>query len=145
MTATPFRRGVQKHAMIGAGAGAWRLITYWIQADRATSRQFPQSTIAVSQYTPSQRKTEAQKFVSSLDIGDMSKAHYVANFPPLVHVFTHLRLTMHAYQYRVCTDKAMVQLPSCPAPRKWVDTKAMEQETLSTGMRKCWGLVSNSL
>ncbi|OAL47734.1 DNA glycosylase [Pyrenochaeta sp. DS3sAY3a] len=127
------------------GNSSWLIEQRPAKADRATFRQFPQSTIAASQYTPSQRKTEAQKFVSSLDIGDMSKAHYVASFPPLVHTFTHLRLTMHTYQYRVWADKGMVQLPSCPAPRKWVDTKAMEQETLSTGMRKCWRLVSNSL
>lgn len=77
----------------------------------------------------------------------MSKARYVASFPPLVHVFSHLRLTMHTYQYRIDADKAGDIELTCKGPptRKWVDSKAMDNETLSTGMRKCWDLVSESL
>jgi A/G-specific adenine glycosylase len=76
----------------------------------------------------------------------MSKARYINSFPPLVHVFTHLRLTMHAYHYRV-TDKAEADSLTCsgvPA-RKWVDTNSMNNETLSTGMRKCWELLAKSV
>jgi A/G-specific adenine glycosylase len=76
----------------------------------------------------------------------MSEARYVAHFPPLVHVFTHLKLTMHAYQYRITEEKAERTALTCKGPpaRKWVDTDAMDDETLSTGMRKCWELIPKS-
>jgi A/G-specific adenine glycosylase len=110
--------------------------------------QFPQITLSALDTTTVSRTTSAQKYVSSLAAGgiDMSKARYINSFPPLVHVFTHLRLTMHAYHYRV-TDKAEADSLTCsgvPA-RKWVDTNSMNNETLSTGMRKCWELLAKSV
>jgi len=110
-------------------------------------RQFPQKPLTASQTTPQQRKTSATQYISGLGAGaaiDMSKARYVAHFPPLVHVFTHLKLTMHAYQYRVDADEAENVDLECSGPcaRKWVEAAAMGDETLSTGMRKCWELVS---
>ncbi|KAI0582263.1 MutY A-G-specific DNA glycosylase [Pyrenophora tritici-repentis] len=111
--------------------------------------QFPQNALTASQMTPQQRKTSAAQYVSSLGASaaavDMSKARYVAHFPPLVHVFTHLKLTMHAYQFRVEADAAEAVDLECgdePCTRKWVDAAAMGDETLSTGMRKCWELLS---
>ena len=110
--------------------------------------QFPQTTLSASDATAATRKTSAQKYVSSLTAGgvDMSKARYITSFQPLIHVFTHLRLTMHAYHYRI-TDKAEADSLICSgAPaRKWVDTDAMEGATLSTGMRKCWDLVAKGI
>ncbi|KAF2629086.1 A/G-specific adenine glycosylase [Macroventuria anomochaeta] len=110
--------------------------------------QFPQTTLSASDTTATVRKASAQKYVSSLTAGniDLSKARYVTSFEPLVHVFTHLRLTMHAYHYRV-TDNAEADSLICSgAPaRKWVDTSSMDNETLSTGMRKCWELVAKNV
>ncbi|KAF2846608.1 DNA glycosylase [Plenodomus tracheiphilus IPT5] len=112
--------------------------------------QFPQNTLSTSQNTPPLRKTAAQKYTSSLAIDDidLSNAKHVAAFPPLVHVFTHIRLTMHAYQYRITsTDKTGDIDLTCKGPptRKWVDTESMDNETLSTGMRKCWDLIQKNL
>ena len=75
---------------------------------------------------------------------DMSKARHVASFPPLVHVFSPLKLTMHAYQFRIdLADNAHDVELACKGPptRKWVDGASMDDETLSTGMRKCWDLL----
>jgi A/G-specific adenine glycosylase len=36
------------------------------------------------------------------------------------------------------TDTDMKALMPGPPKRKWVDTEAMDNETLSTGMRRCW-------
>tara|TARA_R110002003_G_scaffold45_20_gene3659 strand:- start:22386 stop:22703 length:318 start_codon:yes stop_codon:yes gene_type:complete len=95
--------------------------------------------------TPASRKASALKYISSLKLGniDMSKARCAATYDPLVHVFTHIRLTMHAYHFQVLCDKAedVVFLHAGPPARKWVETEAMDQQTLSTGMRKCWDLV----
>ncbi|KAJ4364439.1 hypothetical protein N0V83_009033 [Neocucurbitaria cava] len=131
------------------GSSKWLIEQRPAKGLLASLWQFPQCTLAASQSTPANRKTSAQDFVSSLDIGDIdtSKAHYVASFPPLVHVFTHLKLTMHAYHYKITADKAEDVDLACNGPlaRKWVDTETMDDETLSTGMRKCWELVEKSL
>jgi A/G-specific adenine glycosylase len=84
----------------------------------------------------------AQDYVSSLDVNGihMSNAKLISNFSPLVHVFTHLKLTMHAFRFRITVDRAEdVDLVRTGVPaRKWVDAASMDGETLSTGMRKCW-------
>ncbi|KAF1361446.1 A/G-specific adenine glycosylase [Lizonia empirigonia] len=107
--------------------------------------QFPQTTLSESDATAAYRKSSAQKYVSSLRAGDvnMHRARYITGFDPLVHVFTHLKLTMHSYHYRV-TDNAEADSLTCSgAPaRKWVSTEDMDNETLSTGMRKCWELIA---
>lgn len=120
-------------------------------ADCATYRQFPQATLPSEPTTPSSRQILAQKHISNLELGDldvdMSEAQYVTSFPPLVHVFTHLRLTMHAVHYRLATDKASDIDLICKGPpaRRWIDTESMDGETLSTGMRKCWDLIRKIL
>ncbi|EOA87683.1 uncharacterized protein SETTUDRAFT_108927 [Exserohilum turcica Et28A] len=110
--------------------------------------QFPQSTLMASQTTSQQRKTFAQQYVAGLDPGktNMGQARHVSSFAPLVHVFTHLKLTMHAHHFRIDADNALDFEPLCKGPptRKWVDGASMDDETLSTGMRKCWLLVSGA-
>ncbi|CAO2653506.1 Nn.00g029170.m01.CDS01 [Neocucurbitaria sp. VM-36] len=131
------------------GSSKWLIEQRPAKGLLASLWQFPQCTLPALQSTSAHRKTSAQDFVSSLDTGniDMSKAHYVASFPPLVHVFTHLKLTMHAYRYKITADKAEGVDLVCNGPlaRKWVDTETMDDETLSTGMRKCWELVAKSI
>lgn len=109
--------------------------------------QFPQVPLPAAGTTAASRKTSAQKYILSLSAGgvDMTEARHIASFDPLVHVFTHLRLTMHAYHYRIA-DKAEAESLTCGgAPvRKWVDTSSMDNETLSTGMRKCWENITKS-
>lgn len=110
--------------------------------------QFPQTPLPASDTTAAHRKSSAQKYVSALTAGaiDMKTARYVTTFEPLVHVFTHLKLTMHAYHYRIADKGEADGLTCSGAPtRKWVDTKSMDDETLSTGMRKCWELVAKNI
>ncbi|KAF2028312.1 DNA glycosylase [Setomelanomma holmii] len=111
--------------------------------------QFPQSTQSTPTTTPAQRKASALKFMSSLNLGsfDMSKVRYVAAFDPLVHVFTHIRLTMFAYHFRVSCDKLedVALVHAGPPARKWIENDAMDQQTLSTGMRRCWDLVAKTI
>jgi A/G-specific adenine glycosylase len=85
--------------------------------------------------------------VHDLNVGrvDMTQASLVASFDPVVHVFTHLRLTMHAYYYRIDAGALEDDLVCDGMPaRKWVDAGNMDGETLSTGMRKCWDLVAKA-
>jgi A/G-specific adenine glycosylase len=117
-----------------------------ILANHVTFRQFPQSTLSEST-TPASRRASALKYTSSLSIGKKdAKISHVAAFPPLVHVFTHLRLTMHVHQFNVpCdnVDDANHGFSGSPL-RKWVETEDMSQQTLSTGMRKCWDLITKA-
>lgn len=110
--------------------------------------QFPQTTLSGTDTTAAHRKALAQKYLSSITAGDVdfNKARFIASFDPLVHVFTHLRLTMHVHLYQI-TDKIEAGSLICSgAPaRKWVDTNCMAHETLSTGMTKCWELVAKDL
>ncbi|KZM28077.1 uncharacterized protein EKO05_0000870 [Ascochyta rabiei] len=110
--------------------------------------QFPQTMLSKSDTTAAHCKTSAQKYLSSLNAGgvDLGKARHVTNFDPLLHVFTHLKLTMHAYHYRITGKNEADSLVCDGTPaRKWVSTNSMENETLSTGMRKCWELVARGV
>lgn len=75
---------------------------------------------------------------------DMTKARCVATFAPLLHVFTHLKLTMHAYRFQIdiADGEDLKQECSGLPKRRWVSSEEMDSETLSTGMRKCWELIA---
>jgi hypothetical protein len=107
-------------------------------------RQFPQSTLPNPANTPAYRQAMAKKYVTSLKVSnvDVKRARVVTNYSPLLHVFTHLKLTMHVYKFRIDMDHIEnVNLVCAGAPpRKWVDAVSMDTETLSTGMRKCWAV-----
>jgi A/G-specific adenine glycosylase len=98
--------------------------------------------------TPASRKDAASKYVSGLRVGktDMDGARCIAHFPPLVHVFTHIRLTMHVHQFEVSSNDTEVadEDDTGPPTRRWVEGAAMDQQTLSTGMRKCWELIAKA-
>jgi hypothetical protein len=107
-------------------------------------RQFPQSTLSSPANTPAYRQTMAEQYVTSLKVNnvDVKRAKFVTNYSPLLHVFTHLKLTMHVYKFRVDMDHVENFNLVCAGapPRKWVDAASMDTETLSTGMRKCWAV-----
>ncbi len=107
--------------------------------------QFPQTTLSTSDTSASARKSTAQGFVSELELGPTAttKAKHQAEVDTLTHVFTHLKLTMHVHHFRL--DLPEDPVPSADTPkRQWVESDAMDNETLSTGMRKCWDLVKNT-
>jgi A/G-specific adenine glycosylase len=80
---------------------------------------------------------------------DMSKATFVAELGTLVHVFSHLRLTMHVQHFRIERGEVKEEAEEGlggekggkgKLARKWVDEEDVLGETLSTGMRRCWEL-----
>ncbi|KAJ4353487.1 uncharacterized protein N0V89_005217 [Didymosphaeria variabile] len=103
--------------------------------------QFPQQTLPNTDmaHTAATRKAAARAYVESLDLGAViSNTVHLQELGSLVHVFTHLKLTMHVVHLRFGIDGKMLEETS---GRKWVETEKMEGETLSTGMRRCWDLV----
>ncbi|KAF2279399.1 DNA glycosylase [Westerdykella ornata] len=115
--------------------------------------QFPLLTLPQTDNippAPSSHKSTAHAFLSSLERTgfSLSKAKHVESLGSLVHVFSHLRLTMHIHRFTLSVDDALdpdwdFMFPSPPA-RKWVDTQDVQGETLSTGMRRCWERVLRS-
>jgi A/G-specific adenine glycosylase len=110
--------------------------------------QFPQNSLSCTMDTPESRRISAQKWLSALGIANLEKATHIAELGTLVHVFSHLKLTMHVQLFRLQADKAKLYLETQSdfhetQARRWVEATAMEDETLSTGMRRCWALVSH--
>jgi A/G-specific adenine glycosylase len=50
---------------------------------------------------------------------------------------------MHVYQFEVSGNDTEDD-DTGPPTRKWVEGAAMSQQTLSTGMRKCWDLIASA-
>jgi len=76
----------------------------------------------------------------------MSNAQHITELDSLLHVFTHIKLTMHVHLFRISLDvdggpAVLSSASTAPSSRKWVATESMDDETLSTGMRRCWDLV----
>jgi A/G-specific adenine glycosylase len=110
--------------------------------------QFPQNTLSDTMDTPESRKISAQKWLSDLGIANLSNAIHITELGTLVHIFSHLKLTMHVQHFRLEADKAKLYLKTesdlhDTQARRWVEATAMGDETLSTGMRRCWALVSS--
>ncbi|KAF2004591.1 DNA glycosylase [Amniculicola lignicola CBS 123094] len=111
--------------------------------------QFPQDTITMSEASASYRRTSAQRFLSALSLHDVESkdVEYKGETGSLTHIFSHLRLTMHVQWFRIPADTGAPfdATGAGPPKRKWVNTEAMDHETLSTGMRRCWELVKSQL
>lgn len=86
--------------------------------------------------------------MSQLDIDPVSlnKAEHIEELGSLVHVFSHLRLTMHVQRFAVGVEEVATLGRELAGPprRRWVFEDEMDQETLSTGMRKCWELIKKT-
>lgn len=76
----------------------------------------------------------------------MGAAKHVAELGSLMHIFTHLKLMMHVHLFTMDAGTALdIDVVSAAlSKRKWVDTSAMETESLSIGMQKCWKLVKDA-
>ncbi|KAJ4289249.1 hypothetical protein N0V90_011591 [Kalmusia sp. IMI 367209] len=106
--------------------------------------QFPQYTLTDIEHDELARKASAENFAcgSILGTSGLANATHVSEIGSLVHIFTHLKLTMHVQHFRVDMIEDKTGTDVLPA-RKWVEAELMESETLSTGMRKCWDLMQS--
>ncbi|KAI0973178.1 DNA glycosylase [Xylaria arbuscula] len=66
------------------------------------------------------------------------KLKYVGDLGSVPWLFSHLKLTMHVFLFELkCSDDEFESLPD--TNDRWSD--AVEDESMGTGMRKCWELV----
>ncbi|OAG06162.1 DNA glycosylase [Paraphaeosphaeria sporulosa] len=104
---------------------------------------FPQQTLLpADQLTTEVRKATACAHVESLGLGSLDVGE-VRELGSLVHVFTHLKLTMHVVHVGL-EGAAEGGIGEGKTARKWVEEGDMGGATLSTGMRRCWELVAGT-
>ncbi|RYP73534.1 hypothetical protein DL771_003573 [Monosporascus sp. 5C6A] len=113
--------------------------------------EFPSSILpSTNDSTPKTRKKDAAQYVSTLSEISGSKAKtsrgsglkHVGELGSIPWLFSHIKLTMHVhlFEFHIINDIAM----SDPdRPSRWTDT--IEEESMGTGMRKCWALVKKAV
>ncbi|KAI1139654.1 DNA glycosylase [Hypoxylon sp. FL0543] len=99
--------------------------------------------------TAKTRKKDAEKYVSGL-LGDaLTKGlKHVGELGSVPWLFSHLRLTMHVHLFAlegcVGDDGGVGAGGGEGAQSRWSDAVAIDQESMGTGMRKCWALVKGA-
>ncbi|KAK1832986.1 A/G-specific adenine DNA glycosylase [Podospora conica] len=95
------------------------------------------------------RKIKAMEYVASLVDGrgkavkgkrkrDTPSPKHVADLGSVPWLFSHLKLTMHVQLFEL--DGDVGEEPE-DDQRRWASAEEVEQESMGTGMRKCWALV----
>jgi A/G-specific adenine glycosylase len=116
----------------GLLAGLWEFPSWSLDNLQTTDSASAPTTTAV---TSKRRVQLAKEYVSGLGLpGKMTHQGELGSVPWL---FSHLKLTMHVHLF-VADDKSGRD-GSSQANSRW--SEDIEQESMGTGMRKCWFLV----
>ncbi|KAK2039633.1 DNA glycosylase [Colletotrichum somersetense] len=130
----------------GLLAGMWEL----------PSHTLPPPTATTASSTASSRKRDAQGYVSGLLLlgdgeGDGGKKPKAGRRPRVRHagdlgsvpwLFSHIKLTMHVHLFEVEGEGECV---STHARHRWATAEEVDEESMGTGMRKCWALVKERI
>ncbi|RYP41218.1 hypothetical protein DL768_010533 [Monosporascus sp. mg162] len=103
--------------------------------------------------TPETRKKDAAQYISTLSGISGSKAKtsrgaglkHVGELGSVPWLFSHIKLTMHVHLFELDTinDIANPHVSDPDRPSRWTDT--VDEESMGTGMRKCWALVKKAI
>ncbi|WYZ43514.1 hypothetical protein EsH8_VI_001213 [Colletotrichum jinshuiense] len=108
----------------GLLAGLWELPSHTLPA--ATSN------------TAASRKKDAQAYVSGLVSGGKKlKLRHIGELGSVPWLFSHLKLTMHVHLFEV---GGLEDYVSSHARHRWATVEEVDEESMGTGMRKCWAL-----
>ncbi|KAK1979176.1 DNA glycosylase [Colletotrichum cereale] len=107
--------------------------------------------------TASSRKRDAQGYVSGLLLGDGDnskgptagagakakakagpRARHAGDLGSVPWLFSHIKLTMHVHLFEV---EGEGECASSHARHRWATAEEVDEESMGTGMRKCWALV----
>ncbi|UZJ52568.1 hypothetical protein CBS101457_001888 [Exobasidium rhododendri] len=105
----------------GLLAGLWEL----------PSRVLPESNDSVA----SARKEQAIAFVKSALLDPAAECQQRGEIAAVPWLFSHLKLTMHVHLFLVETEDE--------TSGRWATKREVEDESMGTGMRKCWSLVKD--
>ncbi|KAJ0165383.1 Adenine DNA glycosylase [Colletotrichum tanaceti] len=118
----------------GLLAGLWELPSHTLPAGTTTTTKKRASTA-------SSRRRDAQGYVAGLLDGNGEKkpvVRHVGDLGSVPWLFSHLKLTMHVHLFEVEGDE---DLGSSHARHRWATAEEVDEESMGTGMRKCWALV----
>ncbi|OTA97192.1 hypothetical protein M434DRAFT_64135, partial [Hypoxylon sp. CO27-5] len=108
--------------------------------------ELPSAVLADPQdATAKTRKKAAEKYVSGLLGNTRTMVKHVGELGSVPWLFSHLRLTMHVHLFELegsISDNEEVEAKDDERIQsRWSDAVAIEEESMGTGMRKCWALV----
>jgi A/G-specific adenine glycosylase len=118
---------IQQRPKKGLLAGLWEL----------PSSIIPEPTKTTAQ----SRKKLAQSFVTGLlkPLKGKAKLQHVGELDSVPWLFSHIKLTMHVHMFVLEEGH-----DEAPASARWETSEEIEEESMGTGMRKCWALVKES-
>ncbi|KAI1762757.1 DNA glycosylase [Hypoxylon sp. FL1150] len=120
----------------GLLAGLWELPSHALED--------PQSSTAET------RRADAERFVSSLLVSGgktrPSAVGYVRDVGSVPWLFSHLKLTMHVHLFEVDggDDEGTEERGGKGTRSRWEDVVGIDEESMGTGMRKCWALAKEA-
>ncbi|KAF4960224.1 hypothetical protein FSARC_10547 [Fusarium sarcochroum] len=124
---------VQKRPEKGLLAGLWEFPSYILQDSKEGN-------------TPAKRRSKALAHVSKLVDEHEDKPvqpKHVGELGSVPWLFSHLKLTMHVHFFTI-EDGALADDASLASSRlKWATSEAVDEESMGTGMRKCWALAKD--
>lgn len=109
--------------------------------------EFPSLTLPDTGTRPAAReklaKAHVMDLIASLESGGSGKvkASHVGELGSVPWLFSHLKLTMHVHLFELDN---VGDLPKRSATSRWASVEEVEEESMGTGMRKCWALVKDA-
>ncbi|KAK3320277.1 DNA glycosylase [Cercophora scortea] len=97
------------------------------------------------------RKSKAVAFVSGLASAEVGRkgVKHAGELGSVPWLFSHLKLTMHVHLFTLHDDgegdveMALADAGIKTTGQRWASGEDVEQESMGTGMRKCWALVND--
>ncbi|KAM0339400.1 hypothetical protein ACHAPU_010965 [Fusarium lateritium] len=124
---------IQKRPEKGLLAGLWEFPSQIIQDPKEGN-------------TPAKRRSKALAYVSKLageHGGKAVKPKYVGELGSVPWLFSHIKLTMHVHFFTL-EDGILTNTESLASSRlRWATSEAVDDESMGTGMRKCWTLTKD--
>ncbi|KAL7624760.1 Ras GTPase activating protein ira2 [Parahypoxylon ruwenzoriense] len=94
--------------------------------------------------TPQTRKLDAERYVSTLVVEARHKGlRHAGELGCVPWLFSHLRLRMHVHLFEL-EGADGTEENGTGARSRWSDPAAIDEESMGTGMRKCWTLVKEA-
>ncbi|KAF5673343.1 g-specific adenine glycosylase [Fusarium heterosporum] len=124
---------IQKRPEKGLLAGLWEFPSQIIQDPKDGN-------------TPAKQRSKALAYVSKLASehgGKAVKPKYVGDLGSVPWLFSHIKLTMHVHFFTL-EDGDLANNESLASSRmRWATSDAVDEESMGTGMRKCWALAKD--
>ncbi|KAF5024788.1 hypothetical protein F66182_3132 [Fusarium sp. NRRL 66182] len=123
---------VQKRPDKGLLAGLWEFPSNILQDPKEGS-------------TPAKRRSKALAHVTKLISEHRGKGvqpKHVGELGSVPWLFSHLKLTMHVHFFTL--EDGMMDAEALASSRlRWATSEAVDEESMGTGMRKCWTLAKD--